>query len=56
MNFAFLLEILEVFLEKSKVPFNPTAIQPAVETTQVAEMTVDILRSHCHTQESILFI
>jgi len=38
VNFAVSLDVLADFLEKNKVPFKSTARQPALETTQVAEM------------------
>jgi TonB family protein len=38
VNFAVSLDVLADFLEKNNVPFNSAARQPAIETTQVAEM------------------
>ena len=38
VNFAVALDVLADFLEKNKVAFKSAARQPAIETTQVAEM------------------
>ncbi len=38
VNFAVSLDVLADFLEKNKVPFKSAERQPAIETTQVAEM------------------